>query len=237
VNRHEVKENWHDPDYARSWDETANVGNPTRIEQLDIVLSMIQAVYRTGGAILDLGAGSGQLEERLLARVPDAQVVAVDSSRAMLDIARTRLNGTDNRLTFVTGDLGDPESIVVPPRSYQVAVSVQALHHVPDTGKQRLFAWLHRQLEPNGLFVLMDRFAIPLDGLRTVYGAVWDRLERTATHKSGWTAEHFLGRFGNRQDNLATVADHLAMLRGAGFAATCVHLHLERAVLAAVKGT
>ena len=67
--------------------------NPTRTEQLDILLTLVEGEYRPGSAILDIGMGSGRVEESLLGRLPDAFVVGVDASEAMLALAAGRLSG------------------------------------------------------------------------------------------------------------------------------------------------
>lgn len=230
-----MKDAWHDPAFAQEWDETTDIGNPTRSEQLDIILSLMERLHRPGGVVLDLGVGSGQLEERLLRRVPDIRMVGVDSSAAMLQIARRRLASAGDRVHFVEGDFTEIEGLTLPYGPYQMAVSVQALHHVPRGGKQDLFRQLFRLLEPKAVLILMDRVAIRMDGMRDVYKALWERLEQRTEAKSGWSGDYFLDRLRTKDDFPDSVETHLALLEQAGFVAACVHLHLDRAVLVGVR--
>src|SRR5262245_44654867 len=99
-----MKDQWHDPAFAAEWDETTAAGNPTRAEQIDIILFLIERLYRPSAQILDLGVGSGQLEQLLLQRVPQAEVVGIDSSPAMLALARRRLAAAKDRVHLIEGD-------------------------------------------------------------------------------------------------------------------------------------
>lgn len=61
------------------------------------------------GPVLDLCTGSGVVAICLALRHPDRGTVGVDIDTGALDLARTnaRLNGVQDRLTFVRGDLFD----------------------------------------------------------------------------------------------------------------------------------
>ncbi len=81
----------------------------------------------------------------------------------------------------------------------------------------------------------MDRIEIDLAGLGPVHGAMWEWLERRAEVKSGWGPAHFLKRLRSKDDSPARLEDLIRLLRQAGFAADCLHLVLDRALIAAVK--
>lgn len=226
-----MADDWLNPDFARKWDAGAEVGNPARALQLDLVTSLVTAEYRPGSTILDLGAGSGQMEARLLTARPDARIVAVDASPAMLKIAQERLAKFGEGVTLVEGDFAEPERIALPPRDYGIALLIQTLHHVPDDQKRRVFALLARTLSPGGLLILVDRLTLPNDALRSVHGSMWEWLEHRSSVKSGWSADDLFRRIARKEDHTASLEAHLAMLRAAGFIATCLQLELNRAVL------
>jgi tRNA (cmo5U34)-methyltransferase len=224
-------DDWLNPDFARNWDAGADVGNPTRAPQLDLVRSLVAAEYRTGTTILDLGAGSGQVEALLLAARPDARIVAVDSSPAMLGLARERLANFGDKVELVAGDFAQPERLTLPARDYGIALLIQTLHHVPHDRKRRLLALLAQTLLPGALLVLMDRLALEDPALRSVHGSMWEWLERRSTIKSGWSAADLFRRIAGKQDHTEGLEAHLALLREAGFTASCLQLELNRAVL------
>jgi ubiquinone/menaquinone biosynthesis C-methylase UbiE len=231
-----VVDDWLNPDFARNWDAVAEIGNPSRAAQLDLVMALVSAEYRPGSTILDLGAGSGQVEAMLLQARPDARIVAVDSSPAMLALSKERLGGAGDRVSFVEGDFAEPERISLPLRDYGIALLIQTLHHVPNDRKRRALAVLARTLSPGGLLILVDRLTLADDALRSVHGCMWTWLERGATVKSGWSADDLFRRIAKKEDHTASLEAHLALLREAGFTAACLQLELNRAVFVGRRG-
>jgi tRNA (cmo5U34)-methyltransferase len=225
-----VRDDWLNPAFARNWDAGAEVGNPTRALQLDLVTALVAAEYRPGSTILDLGAGSGQVERLLLAARPDARIVAVDASSPMLALAKDRLADAGDQVELVAGDFAEPERLTLPARDYGIALLIQTLHHVPHDRKRRALAMLARVLSPGGLLILVDRIAFEDAALSSVQASMWDWLERRSAVKSGWSADEFFHRLAGKEDHPGGVEEHLAMLRETGFSAACLELHLNRAV-------
>ncbi len=98
--------------------------------------------------ILELGIGTGETTQRVLARHPDARLTAIDSSPEMLDRARVAFPEADLRL----GRLEDP----LPEGPFDLIVSVLAVHHLDGAGKRDLFLRVADTLAPGGRFVLAD---------------------------------------------------------------------------------
>ena len=231
-----MADDWLNPDFARRWDAGAEVGNPARGQQLDLVTALVAAEYRPGSTILDLGAGSGQVEAMLLKARPDARIVAVDSSPAMLALARERLGAASDKVSLVEGDFAEPERIALPPRDYGIALLIQTLHHVPNDRKRRALAVVARTLSPGGLLILVDRLTLADGALRSVHGSMWSWLERGAAVKSGWSADDLFRRIAKKEDHTASLEEHLVLLREAGFTAACLQLELNRAVFVGRRG-
>jgi tRNA (cmo5U34)-methyltransferase len=99
--------------------------------------------------ILELGTGTGETAERLLALYPEARLVGIDVSPHMLAAARARL-GSEPLL--LVARLEEP----LPPGPYELVVSALAVHHLDAAGKQDLFRRVARVLAPGGRFVLGD---------------------------------------------------------------------------------
>jgi len=230
-----MKDQWDNPNFVIQWDQTSLEGNPTRAEQLDILISLLEDTYREGTTILDLGIGSGLIEALLFTRRPHTDVVGVDSSSAMLDLAKQRLAVFEQHCTLIHHDFSEIERLVLPSRIYQIVISVQSLHHLPHQQQRAVFQFVSDLLPPNGIFLLLDRIAIDADRLSDLYRAAWNRLERVSETKSGWSGDDFLERLQFKEDYPASIEEQLAWLREAGFSATCLHLHLNRALIAGVK--
>jgi tRNA (cmo5U34)-methyltransferase len=111
-----------------------------------------QAAAATDGEratrILDLGVGTGETARRVLEVHPEARLVGIDESPAMLARAREALPTADLR----EGRLEDP----LPDGPFDLVVSGLAIHHLADAGKRDLFARVHGVLVRGGTFVLAD---------------------------------------------------------------------------------
>jgi trans-aconitate 2-methyltransferase len=107
-------------------------------------LELVDALELEGTEIvMDAGCGTGQVTERLLARLPRGGVIALDASQAMLDRAAERL--ADPRVTFVRADLGQPLPLDQP---VDAMVSTSTFHWVTD--HRALFRHLAAALRPGG---------------------------------------------------------------------------------------
>jgi trans-aconitate 2-methyltransferase len=99
--------------------------------------------------VLDAGCGSGRVTERLLERLPEGRVVALDGSAAMLDAARDRLARFGGRVEFVRADL--EERLPLRPESFDAVLSTATFHWVHD--HDALFRHLWSVVRPRGQLV------------------------------------------------------------------------------------
>lgn len=231
-------EDWSDPEVARQWDADNTSYNPTRMEQLDMLLCLVEDEYEQGTTLLDLGMGSGQVEEMLFQRVSGIQIVGTDFSDPMLALARNRLKPYESRYEIVKQDLREPAKAMLPKRDYSVAISVQVIHNVAHEFKRETFGFIARALSDKGLFVLMDRIRVSTPGLFGAYGSLWDRLDRMSNVRTreGNTFEEHEVRVSTRGDQPATLEEHLDWLREAGFSeVAALSLYGNRALFAARK--
>jgi ubiquinone/menaquinone biosynthesis C-methylase UbiE len=100
---------------------------------------------RTGGRLIEVGAGFGRLVDEYAGY---REVVLFDSSEALLEAGRERL-GADRRLDFV---LGDAHALPFPENSFDAIVCIRVAHHFADVG--RVFREFARVLRPGGVLVL-----------------------------------------------------------------------------------
>ncbi len=106
-----------------------------------------------GGKILDAGCGFGGTLLTLAEVFPDAQCVGIDTSDALLELARrtAEAGDLDDRVAFEEADV---QAIPYPDDSFDVVISTNVLHHVADP-----LAMLHeleRVLAPEGILYLAD---------------------------------------------------------------------------------
>lgn len=233
---------WQDPETARQWSADATRHNSVRTEQLEMLLAILEAEFEPGKTMLDLGYGSGLVEAMIFERMPHAQIVGIDRSEAMMALAEERLKPYPFQFISVRYDLAELGSIIgihnpLPRQRYQIAFSVQALHHLTPEQMQAAYLALYDLLEPDGLFLLIDRIAVTTPELWTEYTALWRLLEQqhAAVIDEGETFEEHTALVAAHGDQPAALEDHLRWLRDAGFAPACLHLHTHRALIAARK--
>ncbi|MDP9377636.1 MAG: class I SAM-dependent methyltransferase [Actinomycetota bacterium] len=174
--------------------------------------------------ILDLGAGTGLLSRRVKAAQPQARLTLLDGAPAMLAEARRALGGDAQ---YLQADLIDP----LAPGPWDAVVSALAIHHLDDDGKRRLFAGIHAELAPGGIFVNAEQVAGPSALFHDVYVAWHAReAERAGVTPDEWTASQERMRL----DRWASVEHQLTWLREAGFPdVDCLYKHHCFAVLVA----
>ena len=190
----------------------------------DAAVEALSLATRPLHKVLDLGAGTGLLAERVAAALPAAELTLLDGSPAMLDTARARLGA---RVAYVRQDFADE----LPAGSWDAVVSALAIHHVDDAGKRRLFAQIHDRLAAGGVFVNAEQVAGPTPQLDEHYAA-WHtaRSAQLGTTAAEWAAAE--QRMG--YDRLATLESQLQWLREAGFAhADCLYKQYAFAVIVA----
>jgi tRNA (cmo5U34)-methyltransferase len=234
-----MPQDFKDQQTAQQWDADTRFYNPTRPEQLDMMLSIIEAEYQPGDSILDLGFGSGLVEEMIFKRIPGAQVVGVDHSQAMMQLAAERLQPYTAQYTSIEHDLRDLSTLPLEAGTFPFIISIQALHHLTDAEMQVAYEAIYDLLAPNGLFLLLDRVAIDKPELYSVYQNLWRWQDshfgsRVAEHE-GATYSDYLDSLKDRADIPLPVARHLELMREVGLQGDCLHAHGIRVLFAARK--
>ncbi len=229
---------WLDSLRTAEWDKDPLSGNPVRGEQLDLLLSLIADHYLAGSTIIDIGSGSGLVEEELFRRLPDAQVVGIDYSPAMTSMAEKRLAGKEKQFVTVRHDLRNIATAMLPERTYQIAFSVQTLHNLPRDCQRKVMFWVYEILENPGFFFLLDRVAVPAPNLFSCYQSAWKKLTSVysgSINEGDSFAEH--ERYLEEQgDSPLALEEILKIVAQAGFQASALDVRGNRALIACVKG-
>jgi ubiquinone/menaquinone biosynthesis C-methylase UbiE/DNA-binding transcriptional ArsR family regulator len=128
-------------------------------------LAALAAFVDAGATVGDLGCGTGQVSAAIAPFV--ARVIAVDSSAAMLQAARKRLQGQTN----VELRRGELESLPIDDNLLDAATVMLVLHHVSEPA--RALADVARVLKPGGRLVLVDMLPHDRENYRQQMGHVW----------------------------------------------------------------
>jgi len=117
--------------------------------------------------VADLGAGEGWLSQ-LLARRAE-KVIAVDNSPKMIAFGRAESKKKNiPNLEYRLGDLADPP---IPPRSVDIVILSQALHHTANP--RQALAAAAKLLRKGGRLIVLDLNQHQFDQARELYGDHW----------------------------------------------------------------
>jgi ubiquinone/menaquinone biosynthesis C-methylase UbiE len=101
-------------------------------------------------SVLDIGCGTGHFERIVLKEHPQLQIVGVDLSERMLEIARRKNQGYPN-VRFLTASAS---SLPFPDEGFDVVVSASALHYF--SSPYASLAEMRRVVKPRGDVVILD---------------------------------------------------------------------------------
>ncbi|GGU29870.1 class I SAM-dependent methyltransferase [Streptomyces violascens] len=222
--------------WVRRWEVQQQRYALDREDRFTVIADVVEHVT-TGQPrplVADLGCGPGSLAARLARRLPHADIVAVDIDPLLLELGRTHYAtaarfvrtamGTDGWIEEL--ELGGPLDAVV---------STTALHCLGTDALNRTYTDIAAVMRPGGVLVNSDR-------LRAVGGRISEitlhvgrrrdercRLSTDEDWESWWTAAEdepeladLLSPRSMRHpsripDNALTLADHVGLLRDAGF--------------------
>jgi len=122
--------------------EASRLGYPSTIVELAVATAGLGA----GGAVLEVGCGTGQLTERLACF--GFRLTAIDLGPSMISAARRRLDGS-----AVSFEVASFEDFAAPEASFELIISGTAFHWVDPEVRFRKPA---RLLRPGGWLALLE---------------------------------------------------------------------------------
>lgn len=210
---------WQQDGAVANYLNTSRQAIPLATEQLDAMFQVVAAFGVPTRTVLDVGAGDGAAAEAIVRRFPVERVTLVDFSPPMLARARERFAGAPVTVDIVDADLNDPGWREKLP-AYDLIVSRYAIHHLPHERKRAIYAEIHEQLVPGGLFCNIEH----VSSVSPVYTDIFERLiidGMVATSDGTLDLEQATSAFYARQDAqtniLAPAEDQCAWLREIGF--------------------
>lgn len=165
---------WNESD-SRDFIDLGRFFIPDREEQIATVLDVIPDPG--SGLLVDLCCGEGLLSRALLERFPEARVLAMDLSPAMLEATRAKLADHEGRFAVQAFDLADRSwrGFSEPVHAF---VSSLAIHHLDGPGKRELFRDLASALAPGGAVVIADLVQPATPGAHALAARAWDEAVR-----------------------------------------------------------
>jgi SAM-dependent methyltransferase len=147
--------------WIKRWDDQQQAYMPDREDRFAALIDAVEAgAGRPDPLVLDLGCGPGSLAVRLLDRLPDAKVIAVDADPLLLALGRAAWPGRSG-LRFAELDMRNPgwSRGLGLDRQADAAVSTTALHWLTRPTLTALYAELATVLRPGGLLLDGDHLS------------------------------------------------------------------------------
>lgn len=140
----------------------------------DLATEAVQYIVRNylpeGGAVVDIGASTGNMIDKLLPLITErkATALAVETSEAMLTVLEQKYADETN-VRVLNDDLSKPTSATIPADVYILFLTAM---FVPVSRRKTLFDNLRRNTNDGGIIIVVDK-VLDHDGY---FGAVMKRL-------------------------------------------------------------
>lgn len=153
--KQEDKDRFHSKTMASTYDEMCQLLVPGYGIMQDTLLNILKFEDIENIVLLDLGAGSGILIEKVLKEFPDSICYYLDFSDDFMHVAKERLQKYEDRITYITSDFcGDWESEIK--EKPNVITSMSAIHHLTNENKEKLYEKCYNVLGEDGWFFNID---------------------------------------------------------------------------------
>lgn len=163
---------------------------------------------------LDLGCGTGTLEERALTHFPDARFTLLDPSEKMLSQAKRKLSAYD--FDYICGKSTD----IVFENEFDVVTAIQSHHYMATEERALAIEKVFHALKKDGIFVCFENVVPADDAIKKRELLRWGRYQQ----RQGKTAEEALEHNARCGVNYfpITVEQHIQLLQKTGFRAVHV---------------
>ena len=144
-------------DLMASWEDQQNCHIRFREDRFRIMFDLVDEAFGTSVDAIDLACGPGSLSRRLLGRMPDSRVTAVDYDPVLLSLGKQALRELSENINWVEGDLKEDTWMEgLNSGSYDCAMSTTALHWLDSASLEHLYGNVYRMLRKGGIFMNGD---------------------------------------------------------------------------------
>lgn len=221
--------------WVERWESQQQRYAVDREERFTVIADVVEQVTagRAAPLVLDLGSGPGALASRLAARLPEAEVLAVDADPLLLELGSSHYGPALRYVEAVIGKPGWLDALALD-RPVDAVVSATALHYLGESTLRQVYRELAERLRPGGVLVNGDHIgpdAPRISELALHVGARHTEryLDTTEDWESWWSeaaadpelAPRLAGcgpdRHPHCEGNDLTLSGHITLLREAGF--------------------
>ena len=116
-----------------------------------ILQIVVEDINDDKNEILDIGIGTGNLEEFIFQKFPKAKITGIDTSANFLNKAKLKFDNL--QLQTIQGDI---RSYKIEKNKFSKILASLAIHHFEDQEKKDLFQKIYQALPINGIFINFD---------------------------------------------------------------------------------
>ena len=186
------KERFHSIKMANSYDRMCQLLVPGYDFMQDTLIDILKFEDISDIVLLDLGAGSGILIEKILKEFPDSICYYLDYSNDFKNLAQKKLQEYNDRINYIQSNFcSDWESEIK--KTPNVITSSSAIHHLLNIDKKKLYSKCYDILEENGWFFNIDEMkTINEDAyLKSLYYWVYHTEKLKCTFSDDYSDEYF----------------------------------------------
>jgi SAM-dependent methyltransferase len=212
------------------YDKIARLYDPWSVSVVEDVGFYVEEAVQSGGPVLELGVGTGRIAVPIASA--GIEVVGVDLSEGMLEVARERAELAGVSIDLRQGDMRDPPAegrfalVVIPFRSL--------LHMETDADRRAVLRAVADRLAPDGRFAF-DVFAPGADDIVDTHGrwlerepGIWERADWDAGTRTLVLRVRGEGSDGEMSLAWLSVPEWRQLLREEGFAVDALYGWFDR---------
>ena len=197
------------PIAAKEYDQKINHTIPYYSEFYNQTLDIVEQCNFQQINWMDLGCGTGSLEERVFQRFPTVQFVLIDPSAKMLEQAKEKLKDKPIQYICTSSDMISFENC------FEVVTAIQSHHYFHEEERKKATECVYRALRKNGIYICFENVIPENEEVKTFELQRWARYqERHGKTKEEAKAHN--ARCGVNYFPL-TVAQQIQLLKDVGF--------------------
>ena len=179
------------------------------LDDLYTITSEVANTNISPPSILDLGAGTGLLTQKLFEKYPQAQFTLLDISEDMLNLARRRF-AAQPQFKYIVADYLEYDF----KEKFDIIISSLSIHHLDHRDKEYLYKKIYEILNSGGIFLNADQVLATSPFNEKMYQENWRR--KIETSKLNEEEKRVI--FDRMKlDNPATLQENLNWLLRCGF--------------------
>ena len=173
------------------------------------VIGLVGTVFSRPVSWLDIGCGTGEMGRVALASLPLERFVFMDSSEAMIEVARERLPGPGAEFSLC--DIRNLQA----KGEFDVVTAIQVFHYLQKEERREALRRSYEALKEGGIFVSFENIAPCTEAGTRISLKRWERYQ-VGQGKSPEEARAHIGRYGKGYFPIP-LEEHLNVMRECGF--------------------